>query len=149
MFRSLVSTGLLLLMQFAFNPSTADAQSLTVAPLTDGEQHAIATIQEGRVLSTVSFLASDEMAGRSTPSRELEIAAAYVASRFTGAGLEGLGPDGSFYQTSLFDLVAPPADGVTLALNGTDIPGVQVLMTGTVEVRLQDVAVAEAETELP
>ena len=79
---------------------TCFAQEISVAPLTDDQKAAIQTIEQSEVLSTVSFLASDEMAGRDTPSTELDIAAAYVSARFKGAGLEGLGPDGSYYQTT-------------------------------------------------
>ena len=60
----------------------------------------IAAINESIVTSTVSFLASDEMRGRDTPSPELTIASSYVAARFLGAGLKGLGEDGSFYQNN-------------------------------------------------
>ena len=60
----------------------------------------IAVINESIVTSTVSFLASDEMRGRDTPSPELTIASSYVAARFLGAGLKGLGEDGSFYQNN-------------------------------------------------
>lgn len=59
---------------------------------------AISNISEQKIRSTISFLASDELGGRDTPSPELTIASAFVASRFLGAGLEGGGEDGSFYQ---------------------------------------------------
>lgn len=55
-------------------------------------------ITEGRVTGTISFLASDELAGRGTGTPEFNIAAAYVASRFRGAGLTGGATDGSFYH---------------------------------------------------
>lgn len=74
------------------------ADDFTVPALTADEQRVLQTIESGDVLATVSFLAADELAGRDTPSKELEIAGAYVASRFRGAGLEGLGAEGSFYQ---------------------------------------------------
>ena len=44
-------------------------------------------ITAGRVTATISFLASDELAGRETNSKEFEIASAYVAARFRVAGL--------------------------------------------------------------
>ncbi len=67
-------------------------------PLSAAEAAAMNTITEGKLRATVSFLASDELAGRDTPSPELNIASAYVASRFSGAGLEPLGPEKSYYQ---------------------------------------------------
>lgn len=56
----------------------------------------LAKIDEASVKQTVSFLSSDEMAGRDTPSPELERAAEYVASRFKQAGLTGGATDGSY-----------------------------------------------------
>ena len=98
----------------------ASAQDVPqVPPLTDDENRAISVITEGRVLSTVSFLASDEMAGRDTPSKELTIAESYVAARFRGAGLEGLGPDGSFFQETSFPMVQPP-DDASLQIAGVE-----------------------------
>lgn len=78
------------------------AEEFSVTLLTDDEQFVLRSIQEKQILETVSFLASDEMNGRDTPSKELNIAANYVAERFQKAGLEGLGPEGSFFQTAEF-----------------------------------------------
>ena len=44
----------------------------------------------------VSFLASDALEGRGTPSRGLDIAAEYIAAEFRRAGLEPAGDDGYF-----------------------------------------------------
>ena len=73
------------------------AQNEGLRDLSKDEERAIATITEGKVLATVSFLASDELRGRDTPSPGLRIASAYVAARFRGAGLRGIGPEGSFF----------------------------------------------------
>src|SRR5271157_4624741 len=48
----------------------------------------------------VSFLASDALAGRGTPSKGLDIAAEYIASEFRRAGLEPAGDDGYFQTAS-------------------------------------------------
>lgn len=50
----------------------------------------------------LSFIASDLLEGRNTPSRGLEIAAEYVAAQFRRAGLEPVGEAGreSYFQTS-------------------------------------------------
>jgi hypothetical protein len=111
------------------NACWAAAGESDVAPLTPDESQALNSIQEGNVLSTVAFLASDAMAGRDTPSRELEIASAYVAARFQGAGLEGLGPDGSFYQTNQFQLIRPANSGLKLRIDGAEINSARVLMS--------------------
>ncbi len=72
----------------------------------------LAQITEGRVTATISFLASDELAGRGTPSPEFNIAAAYVAARFRGAGLNGGGKNGSFYQETMMRSGQTPTSGL-------------------------------------
>lgn len=54
----------------------------------------------------VSFLASDLLEGRGTPSRGLDLAAAYIAAQFRRAGLEPVGDDG-YYQTADWKYRAP------------------------------------------
>src|SRR3981081_1972167 len=59
----------------------------------------------------VSFLASDLLEGRDTPSRGLDIAAEYIAAQFRRAGLKPVGDDGDF-QTAKF--VDQSLDGAEL-----------------------------------
>ncbi|HYP27033.1 MAG TPA: M28 family peptidase [Blastocatellia bacterium] len=47
----------------------------------------------------LSFIASDLLEGRNTPSPGLDIAASYIAAQFRRAGLEPVGDDG-YYQTA-------------------------------------------------
>ncbi|HET6435129.1 MAG TPA: M28 family peptidase [Xanthomonadaceae bacterium] len=54
----------------------------------------------------LSFLASDALEGRGTPSRGLDIAAEYIAAQFRRAGLEPLGDDG-YFQTADWRAIAP------------------------------------------
>jgi len=49
----------------------------------------------------LSFIASDQLEGRDTPSRGLDIAAEYIAAQFRRAGLEPAGDDG-YFQTAMF-----------------------------------------------
>jgi Peptidase family M28 len=60
----------------------------------------------------LSFIASDLLEGRNTPSRGLDIAAEYIAAQFRGAGLEPAGDAGSksYFQTSEWS-VGPSKDG--------------------------------------
>ncbi|MEJ7593308.1 MAG: M28 family peptidase [Planctomycetaceae bacterium] len=91
------------------------------------------SIQEKQVLETVSFLASDKMNGRDTPSKELDVAANFVAERFRKASLEGLGPGGSFFQTTeLFRTSAPISKAVMSV--GTDKDIQLTVLTGISEV---------------
>jgi Peptidase family M28 len=49
----------------------------------------------------LSFIASDALEGRGTPSRGLDIAAEYIAAQFRRAGLEPVGDDGYFQTTTV------------------------------------------------
>ena len=63
----------------------------------------------------VSFLASDLLQGRGTPSSGLDIAAEYIAAQFRRAGLEPAGDDG-YFQTALCEKIIPITDGITFTL---------------------------------
>ena len=59
---------------------------------------AAATILPQDIRRHITFLASDELAGRDTPSPGLESAAAYLVETLEEAGLEPAGDDGTFIQ---------------------------------------------------
>src|SRR5580704_15999901 len=63
----------------------------------------------------VSFLASDALQGRGTPSPGLDIAAEYIAAQFRRAGLEPAGDEG-YFQTALYDSVTPNIEGLEFTL---------------------------------
>src|SRR5471030_272424 len=63
----------------------------------------------------VSFLASDALQGRGTPSPGLDIAAEYIAAQFRRAGLEPVGDDG-YFQTAAYESVTANPDGLELTL---------------------------------
>ena len=63
----------------------------------------------------VSFLASDALQGRGTPSPGLDVAAEFIASQFRGAGLDPAGDDG-YFQTAPFVQVTPDQEGRSLTL---------------------------------
>jgi Peptidase family M28 len=65
----------------------------------------------------VSFLASDALQGRDTPSPGLEIAAEYIAAQFRRAGLEPAGDDG-YFQTASYANVTPHGEGMEFAVEG-------------------------------
>ncbi len=73
---------------------TVFLSALICAPFLPGQ-----VVEESRVREILNFLASDELAGRNSPSPGLEKAAAYLAENFTKAGLEPAGDDGSFFYT--------------------------------------------------
>ncbi|HUB83472.1 MAG TPA: M28 family peptidase [Bryobacteraceae bacterium] len=63
----------------------------------------------------ISFLASDALEGRGTPSRGLDVAAEYIAAQFRRAGLEPAGDDG-YFQTANYVNVKPNAEGMEFAV---------------------------------
>src|ERR1700736_5515677 len=83
------------------------------AQLSPTAQQIAAHLTPNTLKADVSFLASDALQGRATPSTGLDIAAEYIASQFLRAGLEPLGVDGSF-QTAWFDSVMPNSSGLEL-----------------------------------
>ena len=82
----------------------------------------------------ISFLASDALEGRATPSRGLEIAAEYIAAQFRRAGLEPAGDD-DYFQTANFANVTPNVEGMELAVEGAG---------GTVKAKANGMALQQA-----
>jgi Peptidase family M28 len=58
----------------------------------------------------LSFIASDALEGRNTPSRGLDLAAEYIAAQFRRAGLEPVGDDGYFQTAKLVVREQNPAN---------------------------------------
>jgi hypothetical protein len=82
----------------------------------------ISHITAGSLRGHVSFLASDLLEGRDTPSRGLDIAAEYIAAQFRRIGLEPAGDDG-YFQTAPSnpnDTDSPQARNVAGILRGSD-----------------------------
>ncbi len=73
-------------------------------------RQAAETITADRLKASLTFLASDELEGRATPSRGLDIAAKYLASRLDEIGVTPAGDAGSYFQRiDLLHLVVDPA----------------------------------------
>lgn len=106
------------------------------------DRQALEQIRAASLSGHVSFLASDLLEGRATPSRGLDIAAEYIAAQFRRAGLAPAGDDG-FYQTANWLVVEPNLDGFafTVDLSGkvVDIPASSVRIQGPIEVDLHRV----------
>ncbi len=92
---------------------TANAAGPALTP----EQRAVVDrISADSLRGNLSFLASDLLEGRATPSRGLDLAAEYIAAQFRRAGLESLGDD--YFQTGTVD--GQPARNVVGLLRGSD-----------------------------
>ena len=72
-------------------------------------------ISANSLRANLSFLASDLLEGRDTPSRGLDIAAEYIAAQFRGAGLEPVGDDG-YFQTAVMTVVEPVREGFEMTV---------------------------------
>ncbi len=76
------------------------------APVPPDAAPVLERISASAMRGNLSFLASDALEGRGTPSRGLDIAAEFIASQFRAAGLEPLGDDG-YFQTADWNLIDP------------------------------------------
>ena len=127
--------------------------SFLALPQSQGQQvldedfaNAMSQINQRSVTATISFLASDEMAGRDTPSPELTMASAYVASRFRGAGLKPGGDETSYYQNTEVATVANPNDGVSFSVSGTPVETLGLLVAGDELIKFEgDIPVVDLE----
>jgi Zn-dependent M28 family amino/carboxypeptidase len=72
-------------------------------PLTPEQRAVMDRISADSLRGHLSFLASDLLEGRATPSRGLDLAAEYVAAQFRRVGLEPAGDDGYFQTATLAD----------------------------------------------
>ncbi|HZI17695.1 MAG TPA: M28 family peptidase [Pyrinomonadaceae bacterium] len=66
----------------------------------------------------LSFIASDLLEGRRTPSRGLDIAAEYIAAQFRRAGLEPAGGDGTYFQAAEWAMTGREMRGFRLGFEG-------------------------------
>lgn len=72
-------------------------------------QRAVDTITANQIRDYLTFIASDEMEGRDTPSRGLDLAAKFLATHLARWGFKPAGDEGSFFQR--IDLRRDRADG--------------------------------------
>lgn len=92
---------------------------LLCADLTPQQQAVMDHITAPSLRGHLSFIASDALEGRATPSRGLDLAAEYIAAQFRRAGLEPVGDDG-YFQTATLVQREPNWDGfeMTFAAGG-------------------------------
>jgi hypothetical protein len=69
-------------------------------------------------MAHVRYLADDALEGREVGSSGARCAADYIAAYFQGLGLEGGGPDGSFFQSFHVQMGSVLGDGNSLTLSG-------------------------------
>ena len=92
--------------------------SQTAAPVAPSIHHALDAITAANLKGDLSFLASDALQGRYTPSPGLEVAAEFIAAQFRAAGLEPGGDEEYFQIANMIDRRMPALQSpVTLEEN--------------------------------
>ncbi len=101
----------------AITVTAAEAQQpqATRQPAADAQEIARLITANG-LKADVSFLASDALEGRGTPSRGLDVAAEFLAAQFRRAGLQPAGDDG-YFQTANYVLLKPGAGAVDMTFH--------------------------------
>ena len=78
------------------------------------------TITAAQLRSYLTFIASDEMEGRDTPSRGLDTTAKFIAMNLGRWGFKPMGDDGTFFQKIALRREALDATKTTAQINGKD-----------------------------
>ncbi len=94
------------LTPFAVVAVAIEDETPSKSELTADQQTALGRISANSLRGHLSFLASDLLEGRDTPSRGLDLAAEYIAAQFRRAGLEPVGDDG-YFQTANWQVAGP------------------------------------------
>jgi hypothetical protein len=106
----------------ARRPVHAHAAATESTGLTPEMRIVVGHITANSLRGDVSFLASDLLEGRDTPSHGLDIAGEYIASQFRRLGLEPAGDDGYFQSVVVRpeDPDSPKSRNVAAILRGSD-----------------------------
>jgi hypothetical protein len=99
------------------SPSAAWPQE--AEPITPEVKTALDRISADSLRGHLSFLASDLLEGRGTPSRGLDLAALYIAAQFRRAALETIGDDG-YFQTADWAIEEPGTDDFDIVFHRRD-----------------------------
>jgi len=81
-----------------FSSALAQRKTAKAAPASVAMQRGANTINAAELKDYLSFIASDEMEGRDTPSRGLDTTAKFLAMNLSRWGFKPAGDDGSFFQ---------------------------------------------------
>jgi hypothetical protein len=87
----------------------------TPEPLAPGVRQALAAISANELKGDLSFLASDALQGRFTPSPGLDVAAEFIAAKFRAAGLEPGGDHDYFQTVEMVDRRLPKMTDLTIS----------------------------------
>ena len=118
----------LVVLSAAWGAPGVGAQAKAGAPKAQGDdartRAALARVSAEDLRAHLKYIASDELEGRKTPSRGLDLAAEYIAKQFRAAGLEPAGDDG-YFQTANWRLSARDPAAFRLSFSGNGAPAVR------------------------
>ncbi len=128
------------------------AALLLSADITPQMQSTMDHISAQSLRGHLSFIASDLLEGRATPSRGLDLAAEYIAAQFRRAGLEPAGDDG-YFQTATLVQREPNWDGFEMTITGGGktirIDKSEAYMMPAATLNLRDVPMMVADQNTP
>jgi len=160
--RNLVTTGITTAIRTAafglvlmFGAGLTGSRDLSAAePAISAEQQNVLNhITAQSMRGNLSFLASDLLEGRDTPSRGLDLAAEFIAAQFRRAGLEPAGMNGYFQSVPVL-VREPNREGfrmsITVRGKSIEIPPEQasILVDGAVDVENAPLTVVDQNTIL-
>ena len=111
----------------------AVALALFVSAMAAQAPQAADPLSSAEIKSTLSYLAYDAMAGRDTPSVELDRAADWIAQRLTTAGIQPGGVDGTFFHRWTMKTTVIESKDIAVSIHSAD--GAKTLAPGQ-DVRL-------------
>jgi hypothetical protein len=141
-------------MRKIFGAAAAFIAAIALAQTVPTTRQIAAQVDPNDLRADVSFLSSDALEGRATPSRGLDIAAEYIAAQFRRAGLEPAGDDGYFQTASYFQLKYG-TEGLQLTMTikdhkfVVDKSAIIVLRPGPLNLENADAVVAPPPEETP
>src|SRR5271170_3077060 len=125
---------------------------LLSADVTPQMQSAMDHISAQSLRGHLSFIASDLLEGRATPSRGLDLAAEYIGSQFRRAGLDPVGDDG-YFQTATLIQREPNWEGfemtVTAGAKTIRIDKTEAFLLPESALNLHDVPIVVADQNAP
>src|SRR5438034_3454407 len=98
LFTALLLTSLLVVTLPATHAQRKNGKSKKVGPISVATQRGTDTISAAELRDYLTFIASDEMEGRDTPSRGLDTTAKFLAMNLSRWGFKPAGDEGSYLQ---------------------------------------------------
>jgi hypothetical protein len=114
----------------------------SAATLDPTAQALVDRISANDMKGNLSFLSSDLLEGRDTPSRGLDLAGEFIAAQFRRAGLEPA------FQNAEFEQLTPDPTGFSLTVNGTAVTE-KITIQNSAAVDIQDAPAVVIDSAKP